>query len=393
MSESAGKTFRGLQEAYSSIYANKSENLTEDTIVSEVQEEEVIDPEVLVDIVVEQLINTGYVKTEDQALNIIPHIGDNWLDNIIESFIVEQHFIGSVNFLVSEGVDLSEYTFEELVENYFEAYGETLNENYADAGQLSFGNAALGALGAGAGLLKRAFDPKKTAFKGYRNYDYGQMSPTVKTQIDTDKPQFGQPTPRDTNLGGTQQKSGSTYPEFMPQSGDVNLGGEAKPQKPSVTPGQARSSQPGKSDRRTQAAEALKKREAARQQREAEAQAKRERLRPTREKLQHPKSKPPTQQPTQQSSSPAPQGPKGPKKPNPFITNLKKAGEYFNLGAKPHLKRALQWGGGLTAAGGIAGIVDQLTTQGAGRYVVGQGLRNIQQLGPTLRGKNDFKNW
>ena len=364
MSESAGKTFRGLQEAYASIYANNSENLTEETIVSEVQEEEFVDPEVLVDIVVEQLINNGYVKTEDQAINIIPHIGDSWLDNIIETFIVEQHFIGAVNLLVSEGVDLSEYTFEELAENYFEAYGENysiLSEQLAgDMPGLGLLRGLTGIFGAGA--ASRAVQTKPRPYRTRPEgsaVDYGQMTlekPKPTTVVKTD-----------------------TSP--------------TEPAKPAITPRQAKDSQPGTSDKRSRAVETLKQRQAARQQAEAEAQAKREKLRTTREKLQHPKSKTTTQQSAQQSSSSAPQGPNGPKKPNQFMDALKKAGKEFGIGTKPTLKTALRALGGGSVLTGIGLGVDELTTKGAGRWALGQMLGQGRKLGPWLRGKSDFENW
>ena len=67
MSESAGKTFRGLQEAYASIYADKSENLTEETVVDELQEDYVINEEALHETMVNYLVHFGYASDEKKA--------------------------------------------------------------------------------------------------------------------------------------------------------------------------------------------------------------------------------------------------------------------------------------------------------------------------------------
>ena len=131
MSESAGKTFRGLQEAYTSIYTDKSENLTEDTIVSEHLIEDLeVDPYLLVDVLTERLVLEGYANTEDQALNMIPHMSDAWLDTVVGNFVLEESFIDAVNSLLEEGYDLSSYTVDDLFEDYIGHFNNCLTEDY-----------------------------------------------------------------------------------------------------------------------------------------------------------------------------------------------------------------------------------------------------------------------
>jgi len=118
MSDFTPKNFSGLTEAYASIY-RKDETVNEEHLDQEIQIENLeCDPETLVDIVVEHLVVNGFVKTENQALDMIPHIGDTWLDGIVGNFVLEQSFVDGVNSLLEEGCDLSAYTVDELYENY-----------------------------------------------------------------------------------------------------------------------------------------------------------------------------------------------------------------------------------------------------------------------------------
>lgn len=134
MSDFTPKNYGGLTEAYASIY-RKDETVNEEHLDQEIQTENVdCDPEVLVDVIVEHLVTNGYVKTENQALDMIPHIGDTWLDGILGNFVLEQSFINGVNSLLDEGCDLSSYTVDELYENYI---SNLLDEN----GQLNLNEA------------------------------------------------------------------------------------------------------------------------------------------------------------------------------------------------------------------------------------------------------------
>ena len=77
MSESAGKTFRGLQEAYASIYADKSENLTEDAIANEeLVDEYDISEEVLYESMIGYLVHFGYASDAKKAAAILPHMSE-----------------------------------------------------------------------------------------------------------------------------------------------------------------------------------------------------------------------------------------------------------------------------------------------------------------------------
>ena len=173
MSESAGKTFRGLQEAYSSIYANKSENLTEDTIVSEVQEEQEfeINEEALCNLFINYLVIEGYVKTEEEALKMIPHIGEEWFNGIVNHLSLSEGFYSCVDSLVKEGYDLSSYKEEDLFESYLEGYcSQNLNEVAL----------AIPAIGAGIGMLgglanlAKGMQQRRRATTGPSTWDYGQ---------------------------------------------------------------------------------------------------------------------------------------------------------------------------------------------------------------------------
>jgi len=228
MSESAGKTFRGLQEAYASIYADKSENLTEDTIVSEVQEEQEfeINEEALYESIKQYLIHEGFVNTEKQAENMVIHMSEEWMNDIVDAILtISEDFNFYINSLIQEGKDLSVHTWDELYEGYCNNAAENLNE-YTDVmpgGGL--GNAVLGGvLGAGAWALrnlKKAFDPNQSAFRGYR--DYGQSgtstkpkpkpkpAPVVKAQVTGDTGETAKPRLRGTATrpeGSTETQPG-----------------------------------------------------------------------------------------------------------------------------------------------------------------------------------------
>ena len=182
MSESAGKTFRGLHEAYASIYANKSENLTEDTIVSEVQEEQKfeINEEKLLITMIDYLVVEGYVKTEEEALKMIPHIGEEWMGDIVSHIYLSEGFYSCIDSLIKEGYDVSSFNEEYLFELYVEGVDNYLNEQIAGdmPGMGLLGAGLSGIFGAGAwGLnkLRKAFSPTaKPATTGPSTWDYGQ---------------------------------------------------------------------------------------------------------------------------------------------------------------------------------------------------------------------------
>jgi len=263
MSESAGKTFRGLQEAYASMYSNNSDNLTEETIVSEVQEEQEfeIDENKLYETVKHYLIHEGFAKTEEQAVKMIPHIGENWLNGIISYAVLAEDFLQSLETLAEEGYKLDSYPIEELQELYLSGiYQHLLDEGVLTeqiAGDMPGGgltNAIMtGILGAGAwGLknLKKAFDPKQSAFGGYR--DYGQSgtstykpkpkpkpAPVVKAQVTGDTGETERPRLRGTATrppGSTETQPGpaaSTPASSTPAPGGGGGGdnGDKKPDK------------------------------------------------------------------------------------------------------------------------------------------------------------------
>ena len=175
MSESNGKTFRGLHEAYASIYGNKFENLTEDTIVSEVQEEQEfeINEEALCNLFINYLVVEGYAKTENQAVNMIPHIGEEWFNGIVNHLSLSEGFYSCVDSLVKEGYDLSSYKEEDLFESYLEGYcSQNLNEVALAAAPWAWG-ALTGLVGGAAHLLKGMNRPKP-ATTGPSTWDYGQ---------------------------------------------------------------------------------------------------------------------------------------------------------------------------------------------------------------------------
>ena len=113
MSESAGKTFRGLQEAYASIYANKSENLTEETVVDELQEDYVINEEALHETMVNYLVHFGYASDEKKAEAILPHMGERWTDAFALDYALAENFECCVEYLIQEeGCNFSSYSWD-----------------------------------------------------------------------------------------------------------------------------------------------------------------------------------------------------------------------------------------------------------------------------------------
>ena len=200
MSESAGKTFRGLQEAYSSIYSNESENLTEDTVVSEVQEEQEfeINEEALYESIKQYLIHEGFVNTEKQAENMVIHMSEEWMNDIVDAILtISEDFNFYINSLIQEGKDLSGHTWDELYEGYCSNAAENLNEAIPFAIPMISGG--IGLLGGLANLAK-GMQKRKPAPTGPSTWDYGQSgtstykpkpAATVKTDTAGDSPILG----------------------------------------------------------------------------------------------------------------------------------------------------------------------------------------------------------
>ena len=131
MSEITPKNYNGLMEAYASIYS-QPEQIIQEQVEEEIFFEDLeVDNDLVVDLVVERLIVEGYANTEDQALNMIPHMSDAWLDNVVGNFVLEESFIDAVNSFVEEGYDLSSYTVDELYEEYVGHFNNYLNEDHS----------------------------------------------------------------------------------------------------------------------------------------------------------------------------------------------------------------------------------------------------------------------
>lgn len=198
MSEITPKNYNGLMEAYASIYS-KPEQTTQEQLEEEICFEDLeVDNDLVVDLVVERLIVEGYADTEDQALNMIPHMSDVWLDNVVGNFVLEESFVDVVNSLVEEGYDLSSYTVDELFEDYIGHFNNCLTEDYRmDLHEVIpllaapiLANPATWAAGAalGAGALyagKRAFDAYRqmrsgTSAEGERWLQQGVLQAKTK---------------------------------------------------------------------------------------------------------------------------------------------------------------------------------------------------------------------
>jgi hypothetical protein len=254
MSESAGKTFRGLQEAYASIYANKSENLTEDTIVNEVQEEQEfeIDENKLYETVKHYLIHEGFAKTEEQAVKMIPHIGENWLNGIISYAVLAEDFLQSLETLAEEGYDWSSYTEEDLFETYIKENHSILSEQLAgDMPGLGWLRGLTGIFGAGA--ASRAVQTKPRPYRTRPEgsaVDYGQMTlekpkpkpaPVVKAQVtgETERPRLRGTATRPSGSTETQPGPAASTPASStpasstpaPGGGGGGDNGDKKPDK------------------------------------------------------------------------------------------------------------------------------------------------------------------
>lgn len=136
MSEFTPKNFSGLTEAYASIYnnSNKQEVLNEGKVEQETIFEKIeIDTDALYEAMVQYLVTEGYADTEKQAKNMLPHLSEQYLQNIAGNIVMTEQFELCLNSLLEEGYDLNSYSFEELFERYLDTMSNTLNEGYADA--------------------------------------------------------------------------------------------------------------------------------------------------------------------------------------------------------------------------------------------------------------------
>ena len=168
MSESAGRTFRGLQEAYTSIYTNQSENLTEDTVVNELQEDcYEINEEAVYESMINYLVYFGYASDEKKAEAMLPHMSEQWANTFAMEYVLAENFEYLVEYLVQEeGYDFGSTTLDELYETYVRSYSsQNLNElaitgTAAATSPLWWPAAAAGLTGLGAlyGANKRRVD-------------------------------------------------------------------------------------------------------------------------------------------------------------------------------------------------------------------------------------------
>lgn len=130
MSDFAAKNYSGLMEAYASIYQQPNQ-VIEEQVDQEIYFEDLeVDTDIMVDLLVDRLIIEGYANTDDQALNMIPHMSDAWLDTVVGNFVLEESFIDVVNSAVEEGYDLSSYTANELFEDYIGHFNNYLTEGH-----------------------------------------------------------------------------------------------------------------------------------------------------------------------------------------------------------------------------------------------------------------------
>jgi hypothetical protein len=352
------KDYKGLIEAYASIY-KQPEQVIEEQVDLEVYSENIeVDPDFLVDLIVEHLITEGYTKTENQALDIIPHISDTWLDNIIESIIIEEHFIDCVNSLVEEGYDLSSYTWDDLYEEYTNHLTNQLNEVAALAPALGTpvgAGAVLGGLALGAlGKVKQASDYLRTS----KQWGYGD--PASKRWLETGSYASKKETPKQQR--DTAQQRRQQAAERVRQRQQAQQTTQKPPTQPSssTTSGGA-SSTPPSGPTPPKGPNAL--------QRLASDFGK---------AFKQSASKPPSGPGTP---------PSGPTKPNPFMTAAGKLGGALYQGARPILKSAARGTGALGAIGAVAGTADELAFRGAGRTALRKTLEFTRQAGPAMRGE------
>jgi hypothetical protein len=256
MSDFTQKHYISLMEAYASIYQQP------DQVIEEQVEEEIcfedleVDNDLMVDLVVERLIVEGYANTEDQALNMIPHMSDAWLDNVIGNFVLEESFIDAVNSLVEEGYNLSSYTVDELFEDYIRHFNNCLTEDYRmdlhevvpllAAPLLANPATWAAAAGLGAGALytgKKAYDAYRqmksgTSAEGEKWLQQGVLqAKTRKQQRDTSQERRQQASERlKSRQQATPQQPAPQAQPAKPAAGGAPPAGPTPPKPPKIDP-------------------------------------------------------------------------------------------------------------------------------------------------------------
>ena len=114
-----------------------------------------IDTDSLYEAIIYHLISEGYVQSEKQARDIIPHLSEGWFNHIVGTLLISESLIMDVNHLLEEGYDLSSYTWNELYESYTEYLNGILTEDYADTAGIGV-DPITGALIGGAALAGKA---------------------------------------------------------------------------------------------------------------------------------------------------------------------------------------------------------------------------------------------
>lgn len=177
MSDFTSKDHKGLLEAYHSIY-NKKEEVVEE--LNESVEEtltEDYDVNILLENVKDYLVLCGYVDTEDQACEIMPHMTEQFFGKLIGEMHVIGTCISMKEHLISEGCEVEDYTIEDML-NLFEYYEkENINEVVgAAAAAAPYVIPAAAALVGGVGTYLQSRKAKRST----KPVDYGQ----VKADID-----------------------------------------------------------------------------------------------------------------------------------------------------------------------------------------------------------------
>jgi len=138
MSDFTSKDHKGLLEAYYSIYNNREEVVEELNENSEDLSEEVLfedyDVNIFLENVRDYLVFSGYVDTEDQAYNIMPHMTEEFFCKVLDEMSVLITCSEAKDYLISEGFEVEDYTVDDILD-IFEEYGkQNLNEAVFTAG-------------------------------------------------------------------------------------------------------------------------------------------------------------------------------------------------------------------------------------------------------------------
>jgi len=122
MSDFTSKDHKGLMEAYASIY---QQPLQEEKVEEVEYQEYEIDTDAILESVKHYLVNFGYAEDEKKAEAMMPHLSEEWYDQVVTEIVVEQEFFGCINSILEEGYNLSSYTIDELYENYVGYFNES----------------------------------------------------------------------------------------------------------------------------------------------------------------------------------------------------------------------------------------------------------------------------